>query len=168
MAVRMKDFEKAMTAALDGPSKKKIKIEKHNFNVDMANITRVGNKIVVVGNADGKNISHRLKFRPDDQVDYAFEVVGGQVKNLDIRVRKGSDKTIKLIKKVVKVIKLALEVKESIDQQQKADGAVVANDAANDAAFQETKRLLDGSWRGEARFMIANIALRASKSKQLT
>jgi hypothetical protein len=35
-----------------------------------------------------------------------------------------------------------------------------SNDAASEAAFQETKRFLDGTWQGEANFLIANIALR--------
>lgn len=151
MAVNMKDFEKAMTAALKGPEQKKLKIEKHEFNVKPVKITREGNKIIVSGE-DGHQISHRLRFRPDDQVFYAFEKEGGIVRDLEVEIKEGG--LIALVKKTKKVIEIALEVIEILKKEGKSDEVV------SEAGFQETKRLLDGTWQGEANFLIANIALR--------
>jgi hypothetical protein len=151
MSLRMADFEKAMNAALHGPDNTHVKIDQHDFNVDRAKITRDGNIIKVVGD-DGHNISHRLALRPDDQILYKFEKEGDTVRNLEIEIKHGG---------VLKLVHVIQELWEEYKKAKEEDEATGKSDEASDAeAFEKTKELLDGSWEGEARFMIANIGIR--------
>jgi hypothetical protein len=159
MAVKMAAFEKAMSAALGlGGSAKDnthVKVDRHDFNVDRARISREGNKIIVKGD-DGNNISHRLSLRPDDQVLYSFEKEGNNVSNLQIEIKKGG---------VIPLIKMVIELLAAIEALKASSAAAGKSDeATNKAAFEETKKLLDGSWEGEARFLVANIASRVNNS----
>ncbi|MGH9894819.1 MAG: hypothetical protein ACREA0_23140, partial [bacterium] len=62
--MNLSNFEKAMKAAVEGPEVKKIKFEKHEFNVKPVKIT--GGR--VSGGVVKGHISHHLSWRDDDQV----------------------------------------------------------------------------------------------------
>ncbi|HEX8930332.1 MAG TPA: hypothetical protein VGA45_15560, partial [Actinomycetota bacterium] len=82
MAVNQANFEKAMHAALQGPEVKKLRLEKHEFNVKPVSITRTSEGMRVKG-----QISHHLSFRDDDQYHYSFTVAAGrQVAIEDVEV----------------------------------------------------------------------------------
>lgn len=165
MSVNRDELEKAVSAALTGPEVRGVTIEDYSFNVKPATITRDGNAITVVG-GDDRYISRRRRLRPNDQIFYAFDKVGDEIRDLDIDIDRGGFKAFvsrgyleRLVKISAEIIKIFLEVR---NQQQTAGfKSDEAQKAGLDAAYQESKKLLDGSWEGEASFLIANIALRA-------
>jgi hypothetical protein len=150
-AVDMQAFEVAMTAALQGPERKRLKIEKHEFNVKPIKITRTGDSILVSGE-EGHHISHHRGVVNDDQIYYEFTKQGGIIIGPKVRYEKGGWGPT--LKTVMGIVEKANEVYDEIARKQ---GAIVT---AQQAAFEETKKLLDGTWQGEANFLIANIALR--------
>jgi hypothetical protein len=160
MAVNQANFEKAMHAALQGPEVKKLKLEKHEFNVKPVSITRTSEGMRVKG-----QISHHLSFRDDDQYHYSFTVAAGrQVAIEDVEVdvdrsilssvfKLGLDLLLKYLSE-----KLGDKLPDLPGQTQQA--LTTAGDQAADRVFEDSQRLLDGSWEGEANFMVVNIASR--------
>jgi hypothetical protein len=160
MTVNQANFEKAMNAALQGPEVKKLKFEKHEFNVKPVKTERKDGTLQVSG-----RISHHLAWRDDDQYDYRFAVVSGkQVSIQDINVDIDESILSKVFKLgldlLVEFLKAQLE-DELDDQTGQTEQALTrSGDQASARVFEESKRLLDGSWQGEANFMVVNIAAR--------
>jgi hypothetical protein len=160
--VNQKNFEKAMHAALEGPEVKKIKIEKHEYNVKPIKVTKNGSQLSAKG-----QISHHLRFRDDDQVHYSFTVTPGQVlslKDIDVNIDYSfmNSALTALWDKVLKELlaKMLEQKMEDVGQE----SAMLLTNAQESAerVYEESKKLLDGSWEAEASFMIVNIAARVS------
>lgn len=166
------NLEKALKSIIQGPSKKKIKIAKHGFNVKKVDVVRKNNRILVNGNK-GHHLSHRLKFRPDDQIFYEFEVDAlGRIQNAEIKISKGSDKLLGWLKKAKEILEFIDEVNKQFDDEPGATGKADSKDDAaalvRKAAAGRAEELLDGSWRGEAMFIIANVMLMFVAEKALS
>jgi len=142
-AIAPAKLESAMKAALAGPEKKKLKLGSHEFNIKPVRVTRSNGSIHVSGQK-GHQISHHLTMRADDQVYYSFDKNGDVVSNLKVEIEKGG--TLKTLRDVGAIILAAKEL---------YDLTAGKSDAATDA-----EALLDGSWEGEAKFIIANVAAR--------
>jgi len=65
----MAGLDAAVKAALKGPERKDIKIRKHDFNVKKASKQVVKGETHIAG-----QISHRVRWTPDDQVFYAIVI----------------------------------------------------------------------------------------------
>lgn len=147
MTVKLDGFRAAMRAALEGPEKKDVEWTKfgHDFNVKKVDVKRNGDTIEIDGQ-DGHHISHRLRFRPDDQVFYKCRVKSdGTVENLEVNIKSSLD----VIKQWFEIVgKLA-------DILSKDDGKSDSFDTITPAPG--TEELIDGEWRGDAEFLIANI-----------
>jgi hypothetical protein len=160
MTVNQANFEKAMNAALQGPEVKKLKFEKHEFNVKPAKIERKDGNLQVSG-----QISHHLAWRDDDQFYYRFSVVSGKqvsIQDIDVDIDESIlSKVFKLgLDLLVEFLKKQLE-DELDDQTGQTEQALTrSGDQASARVFEESKRLLDGSWQGEANFIVVNIAAR--------
>lgn len=147
MSVKTKGFERAMRAALDGPDIKDVEWSRHghDFNVKRVVVRNVARGIEIDG-SDGHHISHRLAFRPDDQVYYKCTVTrDGKVENLEINVKTSWDTLKEWFADGLKILGAA---------------AAIAAKADGPAAFEPvpaSTALLDGSWKGDAAFLIANV-----------
>ena len=149
-----KALEKALNAIFDGPEKKKVKIKKHEFNFKPIEIRRENESIFVNGN-NGHHISHHLRFRPDDQIFYEFEITAdGTVEDLEVKISKGSDKLIQWAKTTAEVIALIKVIVSSSGA--KSD---LADDLISEVVTGKAEGLLDGGWRGEAMFVIGSVML---------
>ncbi|MDJ0760534.1 MAG: hypothetical protein QNJ19_14160 [Woeseiaceae bacterium] len=147
-------LEKALNAIFKGPEKKKVRIKKHEFNFKKIETREVNGRLFVNGN-DGHHISHHLTFRPDDQIFYEFEVTEtGQIENVEVKISKGSDKLVKWVKQAGEAIALITTLLGASGV--KSDDAA---DLVSEVASGKAEGLLDGSWRGEAMFVIANVML---------
>jgi hypothetical protein len=153
------NFEKAMKAALEGPEVKKIKIEKHEFNVKPVKST--GDR--VTGPMYKGQISHHLAWRDDDQVYYEFQVHAAQRVTIEqVKVQVDESWMQKIVVDLIESLGEALKEwltekgKEKLDASTKA--LATNSEDAQRRIFEESKHLLDGSWLGEAKFMIVNIA----------
>ena len=144
MAVNLDHFSRAMTAALQGPEVKKIKPERHEFNVKPIAFERFATGLKIIG-TDGHHISHHLRFRSDDQVFYraTLDSAGDVQGHLDINIKS----TWTRLDGVVGFV-------DGL-RMTKADTPFLA-------PAPGTEALLDGSWEAEARFLIANIVAHAA------
>lgn len=164
-SVNQKNFEMAMRAALKGPEKKKLRLGKHEFNIKPVHVEKKGNQLFVKG-----QISHHLKFRDDDQVNYRFTVVPGQVlslKDIDVDIDRSFMNSVvsaiwdqsfmDVVGKLLKndVLDTVLKVGQMSAMLKLARGGA-------ERVYNEAKKTLDGSWVAEANFMIVNIATRVS------
>lgn len=153
------NFEKAMKAALKGPEVKKIKFDDHEFNVKPVKIT--GNR--ATGTVVKGQFSHHLSFRDDDQVYFEFNLVAGQKITIDqVKVEVDGSFMNKIIGDVVSSLWDALKDWLTKKGEEKLDFSTqklaTRPEEATEQIFQDAKSLLDGSWLGEAKFMIVNIA----------
>lgn len=159
---KQKSLDKALNATFNGPKKSKVKIGKHEFNFKKVEITREKGRIFVNGNK-GHQISHHLRFRPDDQIFYEFEISRlGKVENIEIKISKGSDKLRGWVKKAKEILEFISAVKEMSDGggNAKADGGDGdVGKLVRQVAAGKAEALLDGGWRSEALFVIANVML---------
>lgn len=163
MAINETNFKKAMTAALAGPEEKKLKISRHEFNVKPVKVTRSGNSITVEGNSDGHQISHHRRWADDDQIYYSFKKENGVIS--DLKVSFDLSKIWDILGEAAEYLaEAALEAAvEEAASGGRADSVFrsrMRDRALFNEAYEKTKELLDGSWKGEANFLIANIALR--------
>ncbi|ERN41566.1 hypothetical protein KR51_00017840 [Rubidibacter lacunae KORDI 51-2] len=146
------NFRKALKAALDGPELKDVEWTKngHDFNVKKARITKTSSGLIVDG-TDGHHISHRLRFRPDDQLFYKCKVSAtGDVSDLEINVKSSIDTLSDWFETAGKIIAIAGSV----------FGVAGKADKVNLNTVEPTPssvELLDGDWRSDAEFLIANI-----------
>ncbi len=128
----MNNFEIAVNAALHGPEVKKLSVFGHKFNVKPAYVTRNGAKVTAAG-----QISHHLRWRPDDQVYYNIDKEGGVIKSINMRIDGGGLAPI-----VGAILGAVLPVSGgSITDIGRALGAVI-----------------DGSWEGAAKAIIVGVA----------
>lgn len=126
---------RALTAALVGPEKKKLKVFNHEFNVKP--IERVS-PAKAVG-----HISHHLSFRPDDQVYYAIEKQNGVIGKIDIEINRGGWAPI------------AAPIISALGQYY--GGVAIPPDQVEDVG-RKLGAILDGSWERAAQALIGYIA----------
>ncbi|GJD21080.1 hypothetical protein RIVM261_060360 [Rivularia sp. IAM M-261] len=136
-------FAAAMKAALCGPERKKLKIFDHEFNVKPAEITREGNKIIIIG-----QISHHLSLRPDDQVYYRITKEGNTVKDIQVDIKRGG------------WAPLAAPIVSALSAYVTGGSFTVPPNKVEEVG-RSLGRVIDGSWEQVAHFLIVNIALRA-------
>ena len=159
--VNRQNFEKALRAALEGPEVKKIKIEKHEYNVKPVKVERRGAQLHVRG-----QISHHLSWSDDDQVFYRFAVTPGQVLSIaDIDIEIDGN----FIRSTMTAVwdgflkKALIELLErKFEQAGQETFKLSVAQATSEQVVQESQKLLDGSWQREADFLIVNIAARVS------
>jgi hypothetical protein len=153
MSINKKAFGQAMDAALDGPERKHVKFRNHDFQIRPIKKTPNGNGVHVQG-----HMFHQLALRPDDKILYSFDVRNGQTENLDITFESGLDKLVKI---VVKVVEVAAKVIETVGQgDEKSDAVPGSIPRTEPAAGTEKELLVNAGFKAEARFLIANIAVR--------
>ena len=86
-ASSQQNLERCMTAVTQGPQKNGIKFYGIKFNCKPWNVSKVGQSTVIKG-----QISHDIRWRPDDQVNYEFTIDrDGQLTpdSLDISIQRG-------------------------------------------------------------------------------
>lgn len=69
----------ALQAALEGPEEKRLNVYGHHWNVKPAHVRREGPRVVVEG-----QISHNVKWTPDDQFFYEFVFENGELSKKDV------------------------------------------------------------------------------------
>jgi hypothetical protein len=167
--VNQASFDKAMKAALEGPEVKKVKIDHHEFNVKPLRF----NGSRVTGERWKGQISHHLSLRDDDQVHYEFDLLAGDaitIGQIDIDIdpsfmqRIGSD----LVHVVGDMLTIWLkdEVKGQIGSQRQLLSTAGREQAEKDLQARAAE-LLDGSWEGEAKYLILNIAGRKAMQEAI-
>jgi hypothetical protein len=134
-------MDDAMTAALKGPEKKKLKVYDHHFNVKPVEIKREGSKIIVSG-----HISHHLRWRRDDQVYYQIVKKGNKVISVKRQMARGGWAGVAA--PIVAAAGTYLTGKPIPPDKVEAIGRAIG-------------RAQDGSWEGACDAIIANVALRA-------
>lgn len=152
MSIKIDGFRRAMKAALDGPSIKDVEWSSfgHDFNVKKVLVTRTSNGITIDG-TDGHHISHRLKYRPDDQFYYKCRVTkDGKVEGLEVNIKTSWDV-------LEEWFKTGGEILSVIGLIAKAD-QVSALDPTPSSI-----ELMDGKWKGDAEFLVANIIARVAE-----
>lgn len=130
----------AMRAALYGPEVKKLKVYGHKFNVKPVTIQRDRTGIIVNG-----QISHHLRFRPDDQVYYIISKSGNRVSSVSRKIARGGWAGI--------VAPIASVVGSYFT------GVPIPPDKI-ETIGHAIGRAQDGSWEGASDAIIANVALR--------
>ncbi len=83
MASEDANLEKAITAAIDGPQEKRLKLYGHHWNVKKAEVTIDQNTVTIKG-----QISRNTRFWADDQVYYTIVVKDNKVSTTDIDINK--------------------------------------------------------------------------------
>jgi hypothetical protein len=162
MSVNMNNLERAIRAALVGPEVRDLRVVDHSFNVKPASITRNGDGSITVEGGENNYISRRRRARPNDRIYYRFDKDGDGIKNMRISRDRGGlravrdrhgDQIARAIGTVSDFVPFGTAVRS---------GANIANASINVRAREKLEGdMLDGSWEGEARFLIANIALQA-------
>lgn len=153
------DFRSALKAALVGPSIKNVEWTKngHDFNIKKVSIKETDEGLVIDGK-DGKHISHRRSYLPDDQV-YFYCIVDkdGKIKELDVNIKS----TAEVLKEWFKTAGEIISVIVVIATAAKADSAKADSSSAIDFDTVEPTPssivMLDGDWESDVNFMIANI-----------
>lgn len=152
--VKVEGFRKALKAALNGPELKDVEWSKdgHDFNVKQVVVKQEGDGLKIDG-SEGHHISHRLRFRPDDQVFYTCRVTKeGKVEDLQVNVKSSFDTLEEWVEKAGPLLALLGGVVSGA-----ADTVSVGPNLANADPVEESLKLLDGSWKGDANFLIANV-----------
>ena len=167
MSVNSENLEKAIKAALKGPEERDLRIADYRFNVKPATISKEnGNTFSVVGGEDNY-ISRRRRGRPNDRIYYEIEKSEDEILDMDVEIDRGGFKAIwpRHGDQIKKTYDIAKKIYEFIkDQREKAgDTRIMAIRAAQAAASVELQLFLDGTWEGEAYFLVSNIALRAEQ-----
>lgn len=148
------DFRRALKAALVGPSIKDVEWTKngHDFNIKKVSIKETDEGLVIDGK-DGKHISHRRSYLPDDQV-YFYCIVGkdGKIKELDVNIKSTAD----VLKEWFKTAGEIISVIVAISTAAKSD-STSAIDFETVEPTPSSIEMLDGDWESDVNFMIANI-----------
>jgi hypothetical protein len=163
MSVNNNNLERAISAALEGPEARDLRIVDYRFNVKRAHITNNGDGSITVEGGENNYISRRRRGRPNDRIYYRFDKDGdGKIKNERFSTERGGwravrdrhgDRIAGAIGVVAEFVPYGTAVRR---------GANIANTVIPVRARERLESdLLDGSWEGEARFLIANIALQA-------
>ncbi len=158
--IKQENFRRALKAALDGPQAKDVEWTSngHDFNVKKAHISKVAGELLIDG-TDGHHLSHRLRFRPDDQLFYKCRVApSGDVRSLEINVKSSVDILKDWFETAGKIAAVAGTILGA-GQQATGDGTGKADKVDLDKATPTPSsiELLDGDWRSDAEFLIANI-----------
>lgn len=153
------NFESAMKAALKGPTVKKIKFEDHEFNVKKVSIG--GNR--ATGTVVKGVIDHHLSLRDDDHVSYQFQLIAGSRVTIEqVKIDVDGSFMNQVINDIVGSLWdafkdwLVSKGKEEVGLDTKE--LATRPDEAQEQIFRDAQSLLDGSWMGEVKFMIVNIA----------
>ena len=78
-------IEKALSAAMNGPTVVDLKVFGHDWNVKKALVSESGDTITVKG-----TISHNVAYTPDDQISYEFVFQKGKLTKNEVHIdRKG-------------------------------------------------------------------------------
>ena len=77
----MKDKQKAIHAALEGPEKQQLEVYGHKWNVKPASVRKEGNRVIVEG-----QISHSVRWTFDDQIFYTFVFEDQKLVKNDIKI----------------------------------------------------------------------------------
>jgi hypothetical protein len=177
MSVNKQELDKAVNAALNGPELRDVRFAQYRFNVKPAKINRSGGTVTVVGGEEDSYISRRRRARANDRIYYEFDKTNGTVHldEIDIDIDRGGiarglwRHREKAIEVAVIVYKLVEEILSKRGGRAGETGGVqtmfslTREEQAQLAAagYEESKQLLDGSWEGEATFLVMNIALNA-------
>ena len=125
-------LDEAVSKAFDGHEVKDFKHEGHEFHIKPIAVKRDGQKET----ADGQ-ISHDIRFRPDDQVKYSIAKEGGVITKLDMSIDRGG-----LGRLVGKALKLKF------------------GQGIPDVISDGVGKLIDGKWEGACRDIVQRIAAR--------
>lgn len=164
-----KTMERAMSAVFGKKEIKKLKFNGHGFNVKPAKFTKSGGKLTIKG-----RISHRLRFRPDDQVDYTLVVnADGSFGEVTVKVKKHwlNKALSRAWKEIKKLIKEEIEkelgggVTGMNTSALKKLSAAKQVEALEKALATVEKEIGTGGWQKEAAKIIANIMVRAEASR---
>ncbi|MFW5634958.1 MAG: hypothetical protein ACOCYR_08720 [Erythrobacter sp.] len=153
--INIKEFRRALKAAIEGPEVKKVSWGgRHEFNVKKVRISKTADGLLIDGE-DGRHISRHRTWRPDDQVYYTCKVrKDGTVADLRISIKSSEDILKEWFETAGKIAALVLVILQST-QKAKEDGV---NDPLEQAEPTSTSlELLDGDWEGDAEMLIANI-----------
>jgi hypothetical protein len=135
-------MEQAMTAALQGPQKKKLKVFGHHFNVKPVEISREAARVTVNG-----HISHHLGwFRRDDQVYYLIVKEGDVIRKVERRIGRGG--WAGLAAPIVAVVAAYFGTPVPPGDVEKVARAIGS--------------AVDGKWEAACDAIIANVALRVT------
>ena len=80
----MYTLKDAANTVKNGPEQKRVQLLGHSWNVKKGDIQRNGNRIVITG-----QLSHDVKFSPDDQVYYTIRKENGVLKDTQVRIGSG-------------------------------------------------------------------------------
>lgn len=152
MSFKINGFRRAMAAALDGPSIKDVEWSSfgHDFNVKKVAVTRTSDGVTIDG-GDGRHISHRLPWRPDDQIYYKCRVTrDGKVEGLEMNIKTSWETLQEWFGTAGDILGVAALVAGKADQ------------ASMREPTPSSIELMDGSWKGDAEFLIANIITAAA------
>jgi len=129
-------FEEAVSAAIEGPDVERIKVDRHEMNVRRAAVAPDR----IEGRTVKGQLSRHLAFRDGDQVYYECKIVAGRHLTIE-------------------QVKMRIDGAWTVRPRTAFDTVELANrpDAAAQAMYDEASQLLDGSWQGEAQFLILNI-----------
>lgn len=130
---------RAVSAAMNGPEVKKLKVAGHEFNVKKATVTGGPSAMTIKG-----QISHHLTARPDDQVHYTVKKSNGRVTSVDVKIDRGG-----IAKYVGYVSRLAKDYVNS---------AIPASDI--ESWLRNLGRKVDGSWESSADLIVAAVAMK--------
>jgi hypothetical protein len=148
----------AIRAALRGPEERGVRFANYSFNVKPARVNRWENEIVVQGDAGGY-ISRRRRARPNDRIYYRAEIRDGAVQRVGVLIDRGGVRAIHrpISDTFESLTTIPLpRVILQLTGVQRTQGLTL-----NDTAVRHAESLIDGTWEGEARFLIAQIAVHA-------
>jgi hypothetical protein len=162
MSVNDNNLARAVNAALAGPEARDLRIRDYRFNVKPASITRNGDGSITVEGGENNYISRRRRGRPNDRIYYRFDKDGNGLKNMRISSDRGGLRAIRdrhgdRITSAIGTLSDFVPGGAAVRR-----GANIANTVIPVRTRERLEsETLDGSWEGEARFLIANIALHA-------
>jgi len=155
MSVKIEGFRRAMQAALEGPDIKDVEWSSfgHDFNVKRVVVKKTASGVEIDG-SEGHHISRRRRWRPDDQMYFSCKVTReGKVEDLNVSIKTSWDTLKAWFETAGKILGVAAAIAGKVDEAEVLDPT------------PSSIELLDGTWEGDAEFLIANIiavsALRA-------
>lgn len=141
--------ETAIRAAFQGPEVKKIDIDGHHFNVKPMHIQRPA-----PGHAFGVGrISHHFANRPDDQIDYTLRIVDGVAQKPEMTVDPGGWSAI--------LQAIAIFIPDSWSESAGLNEGDIAE------SVKQAEMLINGSWEGSLRYLLAVFTARLAANASL-
>lgn len=133
-------LKEALKAALKGPQDKGIKLYDHGFNVKPVERIKDGDKLTVSG-----HMSHKLRWRPDDQIYYIIRKEKGVIKKVEIKFNRGG---------------LAPIAAPFVSALGAYLGGVTVPPDEVEKVGRKLGALVDGKWETACQILIAEIAIR--------